>query len=421
MIRVHKIKLEPTAAQEDYFRRACGTARFAYNWALAEWDRQRKAGEKPTEAALRKQLNAIKTEQFPWMSEVTKNAPQQAIKNVGLAFQHFFRRVKLKQKPGYPRFKQKGIRDSFRADNGPGTFSTDGKVLKLPRVGGIRMREQLRFVGVAKSAAVSRMADGWYVSISVETETRLQAVANKGACGVDLGVNTLAAIASGSGVEVVPALRPHRAAHKRLVRLSRSLSRKVKGSANRAKAKAKLARLHLRIANVRKDALHKLTTGLATRYSTIGIEDLNVRGMMGGNLARSVADVGFHEFRRQLEYKAAMTGAQVIVLDRFFPSSQLCSRCGERHPEMTRRGGNASRMVCRCGCNTDRDENAAINIMRQALACQSVESEALASAQAETKLHPVKQETEGCAAMRRRGRAAWSPLPALLAAKEVKQ
>ena len=117
MIRVHRIRLDPTATQGVYFARACGVSRFAYNWALAEWKRQYEAGGKPNEAALRKQLNAIKAAEFPWMAEVTKCAPQTAIKNVGLAFEHFFRRVKLGQKPGYPRFKRKGIRDSFRADN----------------------------------------------------------------------------------------------------------------------------------------------------------------------------------------------------------------------------------------------------------------------------------------------------------------
>src|SRR5262245_54153192 len=124
MIRVHKIRLAPTAEQAIYFARACGVARFAYHWALAEGKRQYDAGLKPNEAALRKQLNAMKSAEFPWMAEVTKCAPQTAIKNVGLAFEHFFRRVKAGQKPGYPRFKRKGIRDAFRADNGPGNAAS---------------------------------------------------------------------------------------------------------------------------------------------------------------------------------------------------------------------------------------------------------------------------------------------------------
>lgn len=401
MMRVHKIRLVPTAAQEDYFRRSCGVARFTYNWALAEWKRQFEAGLTPTEAALRKQLNSNKAEQFPWMLQVTKNAPQQAIKNAGAAFQHFFRRVKLKQKPGYPKFKRKGVRDSFRADNGPkdeysDAVLVDSTTVKLPKIGVIRMRETLRFAGQVKSAIVSRMADGWYVALAVDTAQRLiPKVRGKGAIGVDLGLNALATFSDGAQV---PSLRPHRAAHKRLQRLSRSLSRKLKGSANRAKARTKLARLHLRIVDVRKDALHKLTTRLATEYSTICIEDLNVRGMLRNHSrARSIADASFYEFRRQLEYKASMTGARVLVVDRFYPSSKTCSEC-ETIQDMKRK----QRMVCACGNNMDRDLNAAINIRRQALACQSVESEALASAQAAVKPCSAKQKVGSCSDARTR-------------------
>ncbi|MFL9932410.1 RNA-guided endonuclease TnpB family protein [Paraburkholderia sp. RL18-103-BIB-C] len=391
IVRVHKIRLDPTAEQAKYFARACGVARFAYNWALAEWKRQHEAGGKPNEAALRKQLNAIKAVEFPWMAEVTKCAPQVAIKNVGLAFDHFFRRVTLGQKPGYPRFKRKGIRDSFRADNGPVNASSHAvqvvsKTVKLPRCGVVRMREELRFAGRVLGATVSRTADGWYVALAVETEERLKAAEDRGAVGVDLGIKTLATFSNGSGA---PALKPHHAEHKRIVRLSRSLSRKQKGSANRAKAKTKLARLHLSIANVRKDALHKLTTTLATNYSTIGIEDLNVSGMLkNGKLARAIADAGFFEFRRQLEYKAAMTGAQVIVIDRFYPSSKTCSGCGAIHAITL-----SDRVIeCGCGLKMDRDLNAAINIRRQALAQQSVERKALADASATVKPASVKQK-----------------------------
>lgn len=394
MHRVHKIKLDPTTAQAAYFARACGTARFAYNWALAEWKREYEAGGRPSEGSLRKRLNAIKAVEFPWMAEVTKAAPQQAIKNLGAAFQHFFRRVKLGQKPGYPTFKKKGIRDSFRADNGPAEATSHavevaGASVKLPRCGVVRMREELRFTGRVLAATVSRAADGWHVALLVDTEDRLHAVADRGAVGVDLGVATLATLSTG---ETVAALKPHRAAHRRLVRLSRSLSRKKKGSANRTRAKAKLARLHLRIANVRKDALHKLTTKLATEFSAIGIEDLNVRGMLRNrSLARSIADSGFAEFRRQLEYKAAMTGAQVRVVDRFFPSSRACSACGtiQDMPLSSRR------MQCECGCDLDRDLNAALNIRRQALASLPVEGAALADASASVKPRPAKQETAG--------------------------
>ena len=391
MLRVHKIRLQPTATQERYFAQACGTARFAYNWALAEWKQEFEAGGKPNEASLRRKLNGIKAEQFPWMAEVTKVAPQQAIKNLGTAFQHFFRRVKLGQKPGYPRFKKKGIRDSFRADNGPlkageNAVQVDDARVRLPRCGWVRMREELRFSGQVKSAIVSRMADGWYVALLVETEQRLCAKKDLGIIGVDLGIKALATLSNG---EVVAGPKAHRALGARLRRLSRSLSRKQKGSANRQKAKAKLSRLHLRIANIRKDALHKLTTRLATEHPVIAVEDLNVKGMVRNRcLARSVSDSGFGEFKQQLEYKAAMTGARVVVVDRWFPSSKTCSGCGVIRDMPL----SARIMRCECGLVMDRDLNAAINIMRQALPCQPVERKALAGASVPVKPASAKQE-----------------------------
>ena len=160
MLRAHKIKLQPTHAQVVHFARACGVARHAYNWALAQWKQQYEAGGKPSEMSLRKQYNAIKPTEFPWSLEVTKNAPQQAIKNLGTAFQNFFRRVKQGGKPGYPAFKKKGVRDSFRADNGPqktgeNAVAVSGKSVKLAKVGSVRMREELRFDGQVLSATVS--------------------------------------------------------------------------------------------------------------------------------------------------------------------------------------------------------------------------------------------------------------------------
>lgn len=361
MIRVHKIRLYPNNRQATLFAQSCGVARFAYNWALAEWKRQYEAGEKPNEAQLRKQLNAMKHHQFPWMSEVSKNAPQQAIKNLGMAFNNAFSRLKRGEKPGFPRFKRKGIRDRFRADNGssqaaPNAVKVDGQRVQLPVIGWVRMAEAVRFDGAIRSATVSKEADQWQVALAIETHDVLQKKKDEGVVGVDLGVNILATLSNG---EVHEGPKAHRQLLKRIQRLSRSLSRKQKGSVNRAKAKTKLARLHLRIAQVRKDGLHKLTTRCATGFSVIGIEDLNVKGMVKNRrLARSVSDAGFFEFRRQLDYKAAMTGAKVILADRWFPSSKTCSQCGTIHDmPLSKRT-----LSCECGNGMDRDLNAAINL-----------------------------------------------------------
>lgn len=326
MLIAHKIALDLNNAQASYMARAAGTARFAYNWALAEWQHQYTAWKadpnrpKPSQQALRRQLNAIKREQFPWMLEVTKNAPQMAIIQLGEAFKNFFA-----GRARYPQFRKKGVHDRFTLTNDQ--FSLDGSRLRIPNLGWVRMRETLRFAGQILSATISRVADRWFVSIAVDTQDRsyLPEAENQGAVGVDLGVSQLATLSTG---ERIPSPKAHKALRGRQRRLSRSLSRKQKGSANRKKAKAKLARLHARIANIRKDALHKLTTDLTRRFPILGIEDLNVRGMVKNrSLARSVSDMGFFEFRRQLEYKAAMRGGMVVVADRWFASSKTCSTC----------------------------------------------------------------------------------------------
>ncbi len=367
MILAHKIALDPNQEQAIYFAKASGIARFSWNWSLGEWQRQYnewreyRCGPKPSQLALRRQLNEVKTEQFPWMLEVSKTAPQQAIKNVGTAFKNFF-----DGRAKYPRFKKKGVsRDTFRADNGPtkekpNAVRVEGKRVKLPVIGWIRMREAVRFAGNIKSATVSRVADRWFVSLCVEVD-HTPPVRENQAGGVDLGVKALATLSDGTVIEGPKALRRNL---KILRRRSRAHSRKVKGSANRRKSAARLARLHARIANVRKDALHKATTAIVRKFSVIGIEDLNVRGMMAnGRLARAVADVGMFEFRRQLEYKAAMQGARIVLAGRFYPSSKTCSDCGN----IAGLTLSDREWICDdCGVIHDRDHNAAINLMNMA-------------------------------------------------------
>lgn len=365
MLIAHKIALKPNNVQATYFARAAGTARFAYNWALAEWQRQYEAWKadntlpKPSQAALRRQLNAIKREQFPWMLEVTKNAPQMAIIQLGDAFKNFFA-----GRAWYPQFRKKGVHDRFTLTNDQ--FSVEGSRIRIPNLGWVRMRESLRFAGKILSATVSRQADKWFVSLTVDTldQSHLPEAENQGAVGVDLGVSALATLSTGE--PPIPGPKAHTALLKRLRRLSRSLSRKQKGSANRRKAKAKLAGLHSRIGNIRADALHQLTTDLTRRFHTLGIEDLNVRGMVKNrHLSRAVSDMSFFEFRRQLEYKAAMRGGLVVVADRWFASSKTCSCCGHKLESLPLSVRN---WTCpTCGTNHDRDVNAAINLKNMAV------------------------------------------------------
>ncbi|MDA8361963.1 MAG: RNA-guided endonuclease TnpB family protein [Gammaproteobacteria bacterium] len=363
MLIAHKIALDPTNRQRTYFARAAGTARFAYNWALGEWKRQAAARKDdpslpgPSDAGLRRQLNGLKREQFPWMFDVTKCAAQEAVIDLGTAFRAFF-----EKRGRYPRFKKKGIHDSFCAANEAGTFRCDGQRIKLPVIGWVRMREAVRFSGRLKRVTVSREADRWHASVMVETDD-IKAVAQPVATvGVDLGVTTLATLSDGTEV---PGPKPHTALLKRLRRASRALSRKRRGSRNAEKARRRLARLHARIGHIRKDALHKLTTGLARTYRRIGIEDLNVRGMARNRrLARSIMDASFFEFRRQLDYKARFYGATVVVADRFFPSSKTCSCCGSVKAELAL---SQRTYTCDdCGYEAGRDHNAARNLERLA-------------------------------------------------------
>ena len=364
MLIAHRIALDLNNVQATYMSQAAGTARFAYNWALSEWKRQYEAWKqdnslpKPSQEALRRQLNSIKRKEFPWMLEVTKNAPQMAIIQLGQAFKNFFA-----GRSRYPKFRKKGRDDRFTLTND--LISIDGCRIRIPRLGWVRMRESLRFAGKIMSATISRVANRWFVSITVDTEdnSHLPKAENQGAAGVDLGVSALATLSTG---EVIDGPKPHKALLLRLKRLSRSLSRKQKGSANRVKAKIKLAKLHARIAAIRTDALHKLTTDLTRRFHSIGIENLNVSGMMKNrHLSRAIADMSFYEFRRQLQYKTAMRGGKVVVADRFYPSSKTCSVCGYKLESLP-----LSVRKWKCpGCGTDhnRDLNAAINLKNMAV------------------------------------------------------
>lgn len=357
MLLAHKLALDPNAAQRAYFAQASGVARFAWNWALAEWKRQYEAGGKPSDIALRKQLNAIKRDQFPWMFDVTKCAPQEAIIDLGAAFRAFF-----ENRGRYPRFKSKDDRASFCAANEAGTFRAEGRRIRLPVVGWVRMREAVRFRGPLKRATVSCEAGRWFVALMIDTADVQPVEQPGGVVGVDLGAKALAVLSTG---ETIEGPKAHKAALARLRRANKALARKKRGSANRRKAKARLGRLHARVGAIRRDALHKLTTRLAKGFRVIGIEDLNVRGMIRNrSLSRAVSDMGFFEFRRQLDYKCRLYGSRLVVADRWYQSSKSCSCCGSVKADL-----DLSERTYRCdacGFEADRDMNAAVNLARYA-------------------------------------------------------
>ena len=412
----HKIELIPTTSQVEYFTKACGVSRFAYNWALANWNSQyqewkeaeeesKKNGtintlSKPKEYELRKQFNAIKSEQYPFVKEITKCAVQQSIKDLGVAFVRFFKKTS-----NYPQFHKKGRHDSFYMDNI--SFKVVGKRIHIPKLGWVKMRENLRFYGKIMSATVSRIADRWFVSVQVDVPFNSLKVAREPyhqdnsycenqavlsdsmiedvdlkVVGIDLGIKTMATLSYTDKIEKIDAPKPLKQLLSKLKRLQRKLSRQGqkytledyvdangetrkirKYSNNYMKTKVKLARLHAKISNIRHDFLHKLTTRLVKEFDVICIEDLNVKGMMANRkLARAIMDLGFYEFKRQLLYKAQMWGRMVIIADRWYPSSKTCSHCGEKLKSL-----ELSDRDWKCPhCHTvhDRDANAAMNLRK---------------------------------------------------------
>lgn len=362
MQKAHKIKLEPNNFQTTYFKKACGVKRFVYNWGLAEWNRQHSAGLKPSAFQLKKEFNALKKIEFPFVTEVTKCSAECAFANLDRAFKNFF-----KKGAKYPKFKKKGQRDSFYLSNEQ--FSLKEQSVRIPKLGLVKMAEALRFKGKIQSATVSCTAGKWFISISVDTEDKIRENQPISAVGIDLGIAKLATLSDGTIFEN-PKITNKFA--KRLRRLNKSLARKKKGSENWKKAKARLANLHYRISCQRGDHIHKITSAITKEFTDVVLEDLNVNGMVKNRrLAKVVSDASFREIRRQLEYKAERSH----LVDRFFPSTKLCMDCGTLH-EMP-----LSKRIFECDCGVgplDRDLHAAQNILRQGLPdYKPVEREAL--------------------------------------------
>ena len=283
---------------------------------------------KPNAAKLKRHFNANKGEPFPWVYESPRDANAQPFANLDKAFQCFFNKEAKR-----PRFKKKNMcRDAFYVANDK--FRVDDKTLTLSRLGKVNMREALRFQSKITSATVSWTADRWFVPISVETDVPTVVSENQASVvGVDLGVKNLATL---SDRTTVKGPKPLQSSLKRVARLNRSLSRKELDSRDWAKTKLRVARCHARIASVRSDGLHKLTTRLTQAYACVVIEDLNVKGMMGNRqLSRVISDMGFSEFRRQLNYKTEPIRTEVIVADGWYPSSKLCRVCNCLHETLT--------------------------------------------------------------------------------------
>ncbi len=361
----YKTELDPTNKQITLFRKACGVRRFAYNWGLNKKITQYEdTGKSDNFQGLLKDLNKIKDKEFPWMREVSTYVVQSAIHDLDEAYSHFFRRVKNGEKPGFPKFKSK--------KNGLGGFRLYNIIgkhvqlsgIKFPRIGLVKLKEQgyLPTSGVKiNSATIKEHAGKWFVSLQVEES--VETPNNQGeVVALDLGLDSFI---HDSNNDSEDAPKPLKKSLDKLIKLSRQHSKKKKGSNSREKARKKLAKLHYKISCQRNDFLHKLSTNLTKTKLVIVVEDLNVSGMVRNHkLARSINDVSWSMFVSMLDYKSKWYGSTLFKVDRFYPSTQLCSNCGNRKIGEEKIGLDVRLYHCdKCNFECGRDYNASLNLL----------------------------------------------------------
>ena len=363
MLLSFKTELKPNNKQVTRFRQHCGVARHAYNWAnsiiletlkIRETDKSVKI---PSAIDLHKRLVAFVKPLYPWYYESSKASPQQTLVELRTAWDRCFKKVSKQ-----PRFKKKSVSgDSFYLEQGtkakPG-INNDGKRIKLPKIGWVRLHEPLP-IAAFHNCVISRKADRWFIAFKCEIE-QLATLPDLKIVGVDIGIKELAVCSNG---QTFTNPKAYRRMSSKIKRLQRRVSKRVKGSNNRKKAVSKLAKLHLKVSNIRKDAIHKLTTYLAKNHSEVKMEDLNVKAFLKNHkLAGAIADCGMYEFNRQLEYKAEKFNSKLTLIDRFFPSSQICSSCCNHRHKMPLKVRVFECPDCRQV--QDRDLNGAKNIER---------------------------------------------------------
>jgi putative transposase len=355
--KVYRFRMRPKKAQEHALSRLAGARRFVWNWGLARKKEHYAATGKTLHyVELNKELTELKRQPgMEWLNEADSQSLQEALRDLDRAFVNFFER-----RARYPRFKSKK-RDKARFRI-PQRVKVEDEKVYVPKVGWVRIRQSQEIQGKTKSATFRREADGhWSVSLTVEFEMPDVAVPMpdpEKTIGIDLGLIDFVTTSDPSD-KPVPAPKFYRKATAKIRRAQKAVSRRHKGSKRREKARNRLARVHQKASRQRQDFLHKLSTDLVGRHEAICIEDLNVKGLARTKLAKSFADAAMSEFRRQLEYKCLWNRKTLVVIDRFFPSSTMCNRCGALNDRLAL---SDREWDCDCGAHHGRDFLAACNV-----------------------------------------------------------